>query len=123
MLRGRHRGLPVAIDRSILLPFDLSREQSFSLHSNPNQQAVDDLLPRRNSISTITQAHMSAYTSEPQSDPNMVASTSAYHQNESKESQQGSTSEDFDEKRDSATASSSSLSEDDRKTILSDRRA
>ncbi|GAA5827392.1 hypothetical protein JCM5353_001456 [Sporobolomyces roseus] len=123
MLRGRHRGLPVAIDRSILLPFDLSREQSFSLHSNPNQQAVDDLLPRRNSISTITQAHMSAYTSEPQSDPNMVASTSAYHQNESKESQQGSTSEDFDEKRDSATTSSSSLSEDDRKTIPSDRRA
>jgi len=66
---------------------------------------------------------MSAYTSEPQSDPNMVASTSAYHQNESKESQQGSTSEDFDEKRDSATASSSSLSEDDRKTIPSGCRA
>ena len=121
MLRGRHRGLPVAIDRSILLPFDLSREQSLSLHSNPNQsQAVDDLLPRRNSISTITQAHISAYTSEPQSDPNMVASTSARHPDQ--ESQQGSTSEDLDEKRDSATASSSSLSEDDSKTIPSDRR-
>ena len=50
----------------------------------------------------------------------MVASTSARHPDQ--ESQQGSTSEDFDEKRDSATASSSSLSEDDSKTIPSDRR-
>ncbi|GAA6010209.1 hypothetical protein JCM11491_005392 [Sporobolomyces phaffii] len=47
MLRGRHRGLPVAIDRSILLPFDLnSHERTLSIHSQPTIPIVDDLLPR-----------------------------------------------------------------------------
>ncbi|GAA5917523.1 uncharacterized protein JCM6883_004877, partial [Sporobolomyces salmoneus] len=47
MLRGRHRGLPVAIDRSILLPFDLnSRERTLSIHSHPTIPITDDLLPR-----------------------------------------------------------------------------
>jgi hypothetical protein len=27
MLRGRHRGLPVAIDRAILIPFEFKKDQ------------------------------------------------------------------------------------------------
>ncbi|GAA5981464.1 hypothetical protein JCM5350_004076 [Sporobolomyces pararoseus] len=64
MLRGRHRGLPVAIDRSILLPFDLnSRERTLSVHSHPTIPITDDLLPR-----SMTRPSVSPeFTSEPAS--------------------------------------------------------
>lgn len=63
MLRGRHRGLPIAIDRSILLPFDLnSRERTLSIHSQPTIPITDDLLPR----SMTRPSESPAFTSEPE---------------------------------------------------------
>ncbi|GAA5838941.1 hypothetical protein JCM3766R1_004535 [Sporobolomyces carnicolor] len=65
MLRGRHRGLPVAIDRSILLPFDLnSRERTLSIHSQPTIPITDDLLPR----SMTRPSEPPAFVEEPATD-------------------------------------------------------
>ncbi|GAA6062637.1 hypothetical protein JCM10212_000299 [Sporobolomyces blumeae] len=80
MLRGRHRGLPVAIDRSILLPFDVvSREPTLSLRSvATNPVVVDDLAPR-SSMTTIRQGGPSNFVAEPQEDLdlNVTASTTS----------------------------------------------
>lgn len=45
MLRGRHRGLPDAIDRSVLLPEELKRqgemEEAFREHQNIIREAIE----------------------------------------------------------------------------------
>ncbi|GAA5966621.1 hypothetical protein JCM3765_005678 [Sporobolomyces pararoseus] len=103
MLRGRHRGLPVAIDRSILLPFDLnSRERTLSVHSQPTIPITDDLLPR----SMTRPSESPAFTSEPVSmDPS--TSTSGANATSSLQPQE-SVSELDVEKGKSTTSSSSS---------------
>ena len=46
MLRGRHRGLPVAIDRAVILPFEF-RGVAEDVHDNDDDEPVD--LDRRSS--------------------------------------------------------------------------
>lgn len=36
MLRGRHRGLPVAIDRAVILPFEFRNNDNFDHHDQDN---------------------------------------------------------------------------------------
>ena len=40
MLRGRHRGLPDAIDRSVLLPAELSRQGQMEREFRERQSAI-----------------------------------------------------------------------------------
>lgn len=40
MIRGRHRGLPAAIDRSVLLPSEIERERWWTSPSSGGKDAV-----------------------------------------------------------------------------------
>lgn len=71
MLRGRHRGLPVAIDRAVMLPKDFTAEEEAALEETRSRRmsrrgstgVPDEFLAslRRGSMS-----NMSQYTSRPE---------------------------------------------------------
>lgn len=44
MLRGRHRGLPDAIDRSVLLPDELHRQSIMEMEFREKQEAIRNAL-------------------------------------------------------------------------------
>ncbi|BGP21433.1 hypothetical protein JCM10295v2_000308 [Rhodotorula toruloides] len=55
MLRGRHRGLPIAIDRAVLLPSDLEKHGDDTMTINSNEYAPGDVGRRtRTSFSSHT---------------------------------------------------------------------
>jgi hypothetical protein len=73
MIRGRHRGLPIAIDRSILLPSDLDSFYSKSLpDSPPNEKGDFKSVP-----TTHKASHWSASTSSLPTDMPQVATNHA----------------------------------------------
>lgn len=41
MLRGRHRGLPVAIDRAVMLPAEFKQDQNDTQEENRSQHTPD----------------------------------------------------------------------------------
>lgn len=55
MLRGRHRGLPIAIDRAVLLPSDLEKHGDDTMTISSNETARGDVGRRtRTSFSSHT---------------------------------------------------------------------
>ena len=44
MLRGRHRGLPAAIDRSVLLPGEMGRQAEMEMQFRARQEVVRQAL-------------------------------------------------------------------------------
>ena len=52
MIRGRHRGLPVAIDRAIVLPYEFERAQD-----NPDPPpAIDERRSSRHSVGGVSRS-------------------------------------------------------------------
>ena len=53
MLRGRHRGLPDAIDRSVLLPNELNRQSEMERQFRQRQAAVRQTLQTMYEVSEL----------------------------------------------------------------------
>ena len=78
MLRGRHRGLPIAIDRAVLLPTDLTKlggrsdlgSQDADARTIRTRRRASSLFPRVNTISARTR-DVDDYADEPAARPSL----------------------------------------------------
>jgi len=70
MLRGRHRGLPVAIDRAVLLPFEFRDNQG-----NEDRTAPHRRRPSVASVPTISTAHNAGSITEKTNGPSVRSSS------------------------------------------------
>jgi len=71
MLRGRHRGLPVAIDRAVLLPFEFRDNQG----NEDNNTAPHRRRPSVASVPTISTAHNVSPATEKTNGPSVRPSS------------------------------------------------